>query len=384
MLITIEILRKAIIERKPLFHNGDYITEQVYDELFKNLFIAKGKLKKLRISRETREILCFEMEMYKSRKEPGDKVYLSAKCPKCENTEIIAIGRAQICKARFDILKYIKLPGTSVTNKKYWISSYISYEQLFINMYGESYMCNVCVKDFVEDADRKAMEILERKDKFEWFLSNKDKNDWRNKLFCLSSYNHNSNAFSISAVDDSYYKSEELKRIEIEEERRKKEERERKRAIEEIKRQREISTKEEYQRVQKSNELFLARHHILTPTQKYIEKFCQPSSSVNIHDREIIKEALFPKDVEYEAVKKHNSMLYREYLKTPLWRIISNKVKYNAMNKCEQCGSSNKLEVHHISYEFKGVEFLKFEDLRCLCHQCHLQEHQKNEREIKE
>ena len=112
-------------------------------------------------------------------------------------------------------------------------------------------MCNVCVKDFIEDADRKAMEILGRKDKFEWFLSNKDKDDWRNKLFCLSSHNQNSNSFSISAVDGSYYKSEELKRIEIEEERRKAEERAQKRAIEEIKRQRELSTKEEYKRVQK-------------------------------------------------------------------------------------------------------------------------------------
>lgn len=384
MLITIEMLQKAIDERKPLFHKDDFITEQVYNELFKDLFIVKGKLKKLRIPREIREILCLEMEMYKSKKQSGDKVYLSAKCPKCENTEIIAIGRAQICKAQFDILKYIKLPETSVTDKEYWMSSYISYKQLFINMYGKSYMCNVCVKDFIEDADRKAMEILGRKDKFEWFLSNKDKDDWRNKLFCLSSHNQNSNSFSISAVDGSYYKSEELKRIEIEEERRKAEERAQKRAIEEIKRQRELSTKEEYKRVQKNNELFLARHHILTPTQKYIERFCQPNSSVNIHDREIIKEALFPEGVEYEAVQKHNCRLYSEYLKSPLWRIISNKVKYNAMNKCEQCGSSNKLEVHHISYEFKGVEFLKFEDLRCLCHQCHLQEHQKNKQKIKE
>ena len=48
MLITIEMLQKAIDERKPLFHKDDFITEQVYNELFKDLFIVKGKLKKLR------------------------------------------------------------------------------------------------------------------------------------------------------------------------------------------------------------------------------------------------------------------------------------------------------------------------------------------------
>ena len=83
--------------------------------------------------------------------------------------------------------------------------------------------------------------------------------------------------------------------------------------------------------------------------------------------------------MNYEAIQKHNSKLYKEYLQSPLWKIISSKVKWNANHRCEKCGSKSNLAVHHTSYEFKGVEFLAFHTLQCLCSKCHEKEHEKNE-----
>lgn len=81
--------------------------------------------------------------------------------------------------------------------------------------------------------------------------------------------------------------------------------------------------------------------------------------------------------MNYEAIQKHNSKLYREYLQSPLWKIISSKVKWNANHRCEKCGSTKNLVTHHTSYEFKGVEFLAFHTLQCLCSKCHEKEHDK-------
>lgn len=123
--------------------------------------------------------------------------------------------------------------------------------------------------------------------------------------------------------------------------------------------------------------MFLASHHLNTPTQRYIDKFCNKDSDIDITDKEIQREALSPEDVNYEAIQKHNSKLYREYLQSPLWKIISSKVKWNANYRCEKCGSTKNLVTHHTSYEFKGIEFLAFHTLQCLCSRCHEKEHEK-------
>lgn len=132
------------------------------------------------------------------------------------------------------------------------------------------------------------------------------------------------------------------------------------RKLEEIRRQQKLDEEAERERTRKANELFLARHHSNTPTQRYIDRFCNKHSDIDITDEENHREALSPEGVNYEAIQKHNSKLYKEYLQSPLWKIISSKVKWNANYRCEKCGSNKNLVVHHTSYEFKGIEFLLF------------------------
>jgi len=51
------------------------------------------------------------------------------------------------------------------------------------------------------------------------------------------------------------------------------------------------------------------------------------------------------------------------------WETIRAKVLERDGKKCMECGSANKLEAHHLTYENEGCE--KLEDLITLCKSCH-------------
>ena len=64
------------------------------------------------------------------------------------------------------------------------------------------------------------------------------------------------------------------------------------------------------------------------------------------------------------------SMNYRDFLKTPYWIMISDARK-GSSNGCVCCGSTNRLEVHHPTYDWHGYEHKHFMELVPLCHKCH-------------
>jgi 5-methylcytosine-specific restriction endonuclease McrA len=60
---------------------------------------------------------------------------------------------------------------------------------------------------------------------------------------------------------------------------------------------------------------------------------------------------------------------YATYLQTPHWKKVSSEAKERAGNRCQVCGSTIALDVHHSNY-------LSFwhedpQDVVCLCHKCH-------------
>ena len=66
MLITRDILNKALEDKVPLFHDGDYIDDDVLYDLFcapaKMQILPKGKKGRVAfISKENRNILCTEL-----------------------------------------------------------------------------------------------------------------------------------------------------------------------------------------------------------------------------------------------------------------------------------------------------------------------------------
>ena len=68
-------------------------------------------------------------------------------------------------------------------------------------------------------------------------------------------------------------------------------------------------------------------------------------------------------------------MPYKEFLKTPYWKIISEFQKYESDYCCVICGSKTNLNVHHTTYKNHGNEALNLEDLITVCRDCHRKIH---------
>lgn len=60
---------------------------------------------------------------------------------------------------------------------------------------------------------------------------------------------------------------------------------------------------------------------------------------------------------------------YTAYLKSPQWKAIRKLLIKKHGGRCQRCGSTYRLEAHHITY--KSVFEEKLTDLRLLCHVCH-------------
>lgn len=61
---------------------------------------------------------------------------------------------------------------------------------------------------------------------------------------------------------------------------------------------------------------------------------------------------------------------YQEYLKSPLWKSISSRVRATR-KKCLICGSHERLEVHHKRYTRDNLRGKSLRWLCLLCHSCH-------------
>lgn len=60
---------------------------------------------------------------------------------------------------------------------------------------------------------------------------------------------------------------------------------------------------------------------------------------------------------------------YNQYIHSPEWDGKRRRALARAGHKCENCGSTERLEVHHLNYERLTRE--KASDLKVLCDSCH-------------
>lgn len=75
-----------------------------------------------------------------------------------------------------------------------------------------------------------------------------------------------------------------------------------------------------------------------------------------------------------EVIEFLKEMPYEEYLLTKHWKHFSSEcVKF--FGKCVICDSKNNLKIHHKTYKNRGRE--TFNDVICLCIECHKKVHQK-------
>lgn len=65
---------------------------------------------------------------------------------------------------------------------------------------------------------------------------------------------------------------------------------------------------------------------------------------------------------------------YKDFLRTPYWKIIAFQVKERYNFKCAICSSNHNLNAHHRTYDRIGQEYYYWKsekDLICLCEECH-------------
>jgi hypothetical protein len=75
---------------------------------------------------------------------------------------------------------------------------------------------------------------------------------------------------------------------------------------------------------------------------------------------------------ELEQIKVLKPVSYSEKLRDERWQRKRQNVREKANYKCQDCGSQEKLEVHHCYYKY-GLEPWQYpiDSLRCLCSICH-------------
>ena len=73
---------------------------------------------------------------------------------------------------------------------------------------------------------------------------------------------------------------------------------------------------------------------------------------------------------------------YDDFLKSQYWQIIRQYLLY-IKGKCEACGQTTNLTIHHVSYKHFGFECKYMEDLQVVCYKCHLRKDKKQHGKIK-
>ena len=79
---------------------------------------------------------------------------------------------------------------------------------------------------------------------------------------------------------------------------------------------------------------------------------------------------------ERERIAKLRAMPYYKYLKTEHWRRKRIKALNFAQHRCQECGSTVGLQVHHTDYSVLGCEPIK--SLRVLCSLHHVLTHRED------
>ena len=76
-----------------------------------------------------------------------------------------------------------------------------------------------------------------------------------------------------------------------------------------------------------------------------------------------------------EIAKFIKMMPYKDFLKTPYWKTVSEKKRREVNYRCQICNLNGKLSVHHRTYNFHGYEHLHLKELVVLCDECHKTHH---------
>lgn len=138
--------------------------------------------------------------------------------------------------------------------------------------------------------------------------------------------------------------------------------------------------KKEYESYKKelyNKELSEIEKHKEKQTDDYIKTYLDPSNFWKPKVKNRVKIGELERNVNFTRIAEYiQNMNYQDFLNTPYWAAISEKVKMKNDYCCELCGKrSYELNVHHPNYDFHGYELQNIKKLKCLCKDCHTKYH---------
>ena len=110
---------------------------------------------------------------------------------------------------------------------------------------------------------------------------------------------------------------------------------------------------------------------------EYIDMFLTPGLDIPKHTTllQIAEDVIDPPLTYDNAIEtKIHTLTYDEFLQTLYWRAIAAFKRKKMRFKCEGCGSTKDLNVHHRTYIIHGVEHdseVIEKDLMLVCAKCH-------------
>lgn len=81
---------------------------------------------------------------------------------------------------------------------------------------------------------------------------------------------------------------------------------------------------------------------------------------------------------KYMPTQEEKREEYRSLLQTQEWQDFRKAVIAYYDNKCQKCGATDNLQVHHIAYKKSSAKLpwaYYYKDLQVLCEKCHNEEH---------
>lgn len=367
MTITKELLKSMVIQGIP-FQDGDTLDkEATYELIFHPLDVKSTRnsfvCEKLYGKREI-DILFRNSSDFCKQEKRWFTINVTYCCSYCGNDLLVEMSKTNILK--FDCYRHIKT-SNAYFGKNFYYGNYHSLAMEYLGHDKKKPICQDCydknvsiVREEVRKIGLNPLQYLNGS--IETFINLEN-----GKLFQNVKREYDTGKileYVCNITGETYVEPEYQEVINREEEVRRKD-LERKRKKEE-----EIAAK---------NASISKCDDINEETNIYIKKFCTPNANIDIKDGKLQDSVLHPSDkVDLNVVKTHNCCIlkYKEYLQTPLWKIVAYKVKKRDGFKCRKCGSNVNVDVHHTSYEHLGIDFKAMHRLETLCRECHGNKHE--------
>lgn len=79
--------------------------------------------------------------------------------------------------------------------------------------------------------------------------------------------------------------------------------------------------------------------------------------------------------IPVSRLRRYKEMNYETFCQTMYWFVVREKIMRDRRRRCQRCGGTYALHVHHTQYPERGTEHRHLDLLELVCGKCHAIEH---------